>query len=1293
MKTLGLDLGTNSLGWAVIDWDAESNPIAHKGVVVFEEGVNREQSDSLETPAATRRKYRLARRLRFRRYLRRHLVLMILIEQKMCPLTKEELKAWAQKGTFPKENAAFVEWLKSTDTRNPYCDRARAATEKVDPLTLGRAIYHLAQRRGFKSGRKDQPVEGEENSVKAKELKGLLKEIGDLTEKLTKTGLTLGQHFFNEIKAGRKVRKQHTGRIEHYEKEFETIANVQGLHEKIIQWKDQVQPLSAVIARALFWQRPLREQSHLVGKCPLESKRNRAQIGHPDFEEFRVLSFVNNIRLVSGKEKTELDDKERNAALECLMRNINRIHARHIHLDDESDIQKIKIPLTSEERDVAVECFITNERGKPRDEIFKFKVLGNVLRRKFPELKGAVFNFEDNVSLSPSKVTAALRDVLPDGSDRQKAFDALIFFDRFVDCDEKLKAWAQLNEIQRKDKHGNLRESSKGLGLSEEAAEKFIKIHIPEGRASYSLHAIRKILPFLRKGIELSKAIFLAKCPDVLRDFTECEDTFIEELDRINEDYRKDKKNAERQGLKPEHVPTLEERRRDWFAKKVKKDCNGKVNDPFETLYFRDPKADSSYATLCDKEWAAADKGVLPEVKLGMIRNPLVQRSMTMLRRLVNELHRKGIIDKDTSIHIELAHEVNDRNRRMAIQEWQKQNEKDKAEAKAKLEDLGIQPTDTDILKYVLATEQNWKCPYTGKSIPINGGGSLFPGFDIEHTIPRSRSGDDSQANKTLCDSDYNRNVKKGRIPTECPNYEEACGDYPPISVMISPWKAEIDRLKKLKEEQRKKTRSIKENPDARSKARQKMLITEYDLKYWGDKYYRFTKKSDDVTSSFISRQLVDTGIMTRHAVALLKTVYSDVNPVNGQAVAFARKLWKVQAADETKDRSDHTHHAKDAVVIAALSRDRFQKICTELKADDERKNPQFTIPPPLDGFAQAVHDATATILIKHVTRHNELKQTLRKSIRLSSPKKTKGDKIITRAKTGGDTVRGQLHNDSFYGCIQDPENGGAKTYVIRKELKFDSQGFANKEADFESIVDKTIREHLLAEVRRRMRNGCKNFKEALDIGNFTMPSGVPIKKVRIYAHVANPKRLRQHTDTPSTNPYKQPYWVQATSGSNFRLAVYKRCNELGMQSEPRFVAENILDYVQGKIESSGNPPIGYILPGAMAIAYKHDGEWRERGFDITRRLYKVVKFAKSKSNNKITLRFHKEARRMKDLSSELAPKEKKSYSGASSLDFEKQLEPLYLLTLENAWSSFLFEGIHFKMDLDGTIHFKENLC
>ena len=1293
VKTLGLDLGTNSLGWAVID----ENSVQKTGVLVFEEGVNREQDKSLKTPASERRTQRMARRLRFRRHLRRRLILKILIEQKMCPLTQEEWKTWFQpdkgdKAVFPKGNVAFVEWLKSTDTRNPYCDRARAATENVDPLTLGRAIYHLAQRRGFKSGRKDQPEDGEEsNSAKAKKLGKVKGEIARISAELDKSGLTLGQYFFNEIQVGRKVRKQHTGRVEHYEKEWVKIAKTQNLD----------QALADKIARALFWQRPLREQSHLIGKCLLELKRNRAQIGHPDFEEFRALSFVNNIRLVDGEKKTYLDDKERCAALDCFNRNKSRIPFCGKNVKT--------IPLTPEERAVAAEFFIMDTKGKPRynpdakatQNKLKFETLGNLLRKKFPELKGAAFNYEDNDSLSPSKITAALTDVLPNRTDWQTAFDALTFFDRFVDGDEKLKDWAQKVEIQRKDKYGKPREPSKGLGLSEEAAKKFIKIRIPEGRASYSLHAIRKINRFLRKGFELSQAIFLAKCPDVLRDFNEYEDTFIKELEIINIDYHKDLKKAEREDRYPESVPTLEERRRDWFSGKVKQDWVAKVEKPFESLiYFRDPKADSSYATPDENQQLSITKGVLPKVNLGMIRNPLVQRSMTMLRRLVNELRRKGDIDATTRIHIELAREVNSRNDRMAIQEWQKQNKAKREAAEKALKQYIAQPTEADILKYLLWEEQKFQCPYTGKQIalcPYTGKEikdiGFFAGFDIEHTIPRSRSGDDSQANKTLCDLNFNRNIKKGMMPSELPDHDV-------ILARLKPWKDKIDDLKKLKKRQAADAKVIsKANAEDRSKARQKMLVTKLDLKYWEDKYYRFIKKPDDITPSFISRQLVDTGIMTRHAVALLKTVYPDVYPVNGKAVAFARKMWKVQAEDAVKDRSDHTHHAKDALVIAALSRDRFQKICAELKTDDERKNPKFTVAPPFDGFAQAVYDATAAILVKHVTRHNELKQTRRKSIRLSSPKKVidkQTNEKVTRAhfKTGGDTVRGQLHEDTFYGKIKKP--GDTKTVcVIRKSLA------SCNEKDILAIVDPIIRKC----VQDKLAQIGGDFKKAIVQDVFKMESGVPIRKVRIEVtpHTSL-NEIRHHTTTPSKHDYKVPVYACTAAGSNLGIAVYQLEN-----GNPHFIIEKLFDHVR---EVVPEPPseatlLGRILPGAMAQARPLVECKDVCSPKSPVLLYKVRKF----TENAITLWFHREARAKKDFEQVLKEIKaqlsegnlpdierkrlediKKSHADSSSLDYNHPYARL-CLNLKKAWASFLFEGIHFTMDLDGTIHFKDTLC
>ena len=109
MKHLGIDLGSNSLGWAILD----ENEICDQGVIIFDEGIVREKGvDTLETPAARRRKYRMARRLKFRRRLRKLHVLKILIENGMCPLCIEEWHELKRTGNVPC-NPDYIEWLKS----------------------------------------------------------------------------------------------------------------------------------------------------------------------------------------------------------------------------------------------------------------------------------------------------------------------------------------------------------------------------------------------------------------------------------------------------------------------------------------------------------------------------------------------------------------------------------------------------------------------------------------------------------------------------------------------------------------------------------------------------------------------------------------------------------------------------------------------------------------------------------------------------------------------------------------------------------------------------------------------------------------------------------------------------------------------------------------------------------------------------------------------------------------------------------------------------------------------------
>ena len=68
MRTLGLDIGTNSIGWGIVD--EREQKIQNCGVYIFPEGVKRKKGN--ESPKASERTgFRSARRLKFRRKLRK----------------------------------------------------------------------------------------------------------------------------------------------------------------------------------------------------------------------------------------------------------------------------------------------------------------------------------------------------------------------------------------------------------------------------------------------------------------------------------------------------------------------------------------------------------------------------------------------------------------------------------------------------------------------------------------------------------------------------------------------------------------------------------------------------------------------------------------------------------------------------------------------------------------------------------------------------------------------------------------------------------------------------------------------------------------------------------------------------------------------------------------------------------------------------------------------------------------------------------------------------------------------
>ena len=308
-RILGIDTGTNSTGWAIVDYDDEASEskyiLIDKGCNVFQEGVKIEKG--IESSKASERTGHKQQRVGYwRRKVRKIGLLKILIKYQLCPpLSVEELKQWRLLKKYPL-NEAFMAWLRTDDNTgdNPYYFRHLCLTEKLDLSSLknryivGRALYHLNQRRGFSSNRKEN----------TKESDGAVKQgIETLTQSMQDCGTEyLGEYFYWLYQNGEKIRTHYTSRMD-CEKELLAICRKQGLSEELTQ----------ELRQTMITQRPLKSQKHTVGRCVYEPSKSRCPISHPLYEQYRMYAFINNIKMQgpADKELRALTEKEKQTIL------------------------------------------------------------------------------------------------------------------------------------------------------------------------------------------------------------------------------------------------------------------------------------------------------------------------------------------------------------------------------------------------------------------------------------------------------------------------------------------------------------------------------------------------------------------------------------------------------------------------------------------------------------------------------------------------------------------------------------------------------------------------------------------------------------------------------------------------------------------------------------------------------------------------------------------------------------------------------------------------------------------
>ncbi|MCL2877032.1 MAG: type II CRISPR RNA-guided endonuclease Cas9 [Betaproteobacteria bacterium] len=411
--------------------------------------------------------------------------------------------------------------------------------------------------------------------------------------------------------------------------------------------------------------------------------------------------------------------------------------------------------------------------------------------------------------------------------------------------------------------------------------------------------------------------------------------------------------------------------------------------------------------TVCDLlpmiKGVGRTRGIMPD-----LRNPAVERSLTQLRKVINPIIKK--FGKPDEIHIELAREVKKsvKEKKRIIQKNREQ-EKHRKEAIEELkkqfpEFQANEPRRRDIEKYLLWKECRGQCPYSGVPISLSSLFGSYSEFDIEHIIPYSISLDDSFINKTLCHVKVNREEKRNRTP--CQAFAEDKGRYAAMLARVEKFdSSDRERLEKLR---------------------------------------RFQVEDTAEFSDFANRQLNDTSYACKLAKGYLATLYGGVYDaekrqriiaVSGGITATVRNFYHMNRilgegatnaqSDQPvrKTRSDHRHHAVDAIVLAIISQGTIQKI-SRAASEYEGKNTRLMYSGDADywdGFLNDARRAIDGIKVTHAASHK---------------------------------VRGALHDETIYGRVKDCEGNEIKGKVSYRK-KLDSLS----EKDIKQIADDAVRE------------------------------------------------------------------------------------------------------------------------------------------------------------------------------------------------------------------------------------------
>ncbi|MBN8702297.1 MAG: type II CRISPR RNA-guided endonuclease Cas9 [Bacteroidetes bacterium] len=474
-KILGLDLGVTSIGWALINEEENKKEILGMGSRIIPLSTDEKDEFSSGNKISKNQK-RTAKRTQRKGYDRYQL--------RRKSLTNELLK-----------NNMFDENLFKLNSLELWGIRARAVTERIELKELGRILYHLNQKRGYKSSRSDANMDKKDNdSDYVAKVKGRHQQIKE-------KGITIGQHFHFELQNNQYYRtKEQVYPREAYIEEFDAIINQQRKHHPTILTEGLIFRLRNEI---IYYQRNLKSQKGLVSVCEFEGFWTKTKEGKdiyagprvapktsPLFQLCKIWEAVNNINLkIKNPEGSKYKWSDR-------------------------------IPSQEEKQKIADHLFqnaglsfneLLKILGLKKDAVYANKqilkgIQGNITYSEIHKIIGNSDHFKFNLFVIPSKHSSILVDTSTGEIIEEKES---LQIDAKIEQEPFYQLWHIIYSI--KDTIECKNALLKRFGFKEETAEKLAQLDFnKQAFGNKSNKAMRKTLPYLMQGYNYSQSCSFA---------------------------------------------------------------------------------------------------------------------------------------------------------------------------------------------------------------------------------------------------------------------------------------------------------------------------------------------------------------------------------------------------------------------------------------------------------------------------------------------------------------------------------------------------------------------------------------------------------------------------------------------------------------------------------------------------------------------------------------------------------------------------------------------------------------